>query len=793
MTRRSGHIPTRTTPQPAPSVKNVDSASDGKDFTRNPHLADAELTSREQERKYTTWLEEAEKAKRQKAARRRSAQASRLASLQSLPERLAAQTAMIEVHGGRLPPRWRYEPATKKVKGELVGYYKRIANRPAYIPTMPHDPKIDGRGREVFMEYAADRRDRIDVGFRLRQDVVLSGHLVPQGLECEGFKSEALGTRSALRWPALVHRSRNMRVCWHRGSYSDLEIQVAAARSDDVPEWMLTEHGIEMSEEKVQEIVGDADVQDLNMRVLEPARHKVIGLDAPTVEGNKKLLGFLRLDTDLTWRSVKHLMKKLRNKVEKRKIRSLPNFIVGIKTAEGRLIRPHLIWLLPIDRGVLNVDNKHLRLFKSVYYGLCHALADLGADPQAPATSQLVKNPLSPLYHTECPTDEWPTLAEHASCLKRGLNRVKLIRQSVATVTGETFKCSNEYINGCLDAARGVMVRWLEESDPVYVDAFATGDYGLLIDRLQEALSTLVTCDGMRPSSMEYTRHKVATWSVETWNPNKVSRAGLQTRGRLGHIVEEIRGTKARQAVAGQYSAQVRADKTLGRLIEAWDRLVVDGVPSKSALAKEAGLSRQTVHNRYDDLQAALAERSVKDAVMLYRTDTYASTEIATAPTHPDDEDEDIRLAEDGEAYAEPDVEQDAAWHDMNVSGYDDDDLAALEAHDAWIAEEEGRVPRPDIRNAVSASVGPASRHWRRDADAPAADVPSETPCANSRALSVPETTMLVAPICSSPWTRIAASKGHAGDFAEFLAETSLMEARTARFSALDDLHIIPF
>ena len=700
MSRRSGHIPTRTTPQPDPPVKNVDSARDSKDFSSNPHLADAELTTREQELKYTAWLEQAEQTKRQKADRRRSAQVSRLASVQSLPERLAAQTAMIDAHGGRLPPRWRYELATKKVKGQLVEYRKRVANRPAYIPTMPHDPEIDGRWLEGLQALAVDRRDRIDAGFRLRQDVVLSGHLVPKGLEYEGFKSEALGTRSALRWSALVHRSRNMRVCWHRGNHSDLEIQVAAARADGVPEWMLAEHDIEMSDDEVQDIAVDADAQDLDSRVLEPAHHKVLGLDAPTVEGNKRLLGFLRLDTDLTWRSVEHLMSKLRKKVEDRKIRSMPNFIVGVKTANGRLIRPHLIWLLPIDRGVLNVANKHLRLFKSVYYGLCHALADLGADPQAPTTSQLTKNPLSPLYHTECPTDEWPMLAEHASCLELGHNRVKLIRKSVATVTGETFRHSNEFFNGCLDAARGLMTGWLEESDPVYTAAFETGDFGLLIDRLQEALSTLVTCDGMRPRSMEYARHKVAIWTVETWNPNKVSTAGLPTRGRLAHVVEEIRGMKARQAVAGQYAAQVRADKTLGRLVEAWDRLAANGVRSKSALAKEACLSRQTVHNRYGDLQAALAERTVKDAVMLYRTDIHASPEIASITTRPDDDDEDIRIAADGEAH----IEQEAARDDINASRYGDDDLETWETHEAkiamqetssWSEEYSGRIEQP--------------------------------------------------------------------------------------------------
>lgn len=725
MSPRSGHTPTRITPQPDPSVKNVDSARSGKDFSGNPHLANADLTTREQERKYTAWLEQALAAKRQKADRRRKAEASRIARMQSRPERLAAQTALIEAHGGHLPPRWRYETATKRVEGELFEYRKRIANRPAYISTMPHDPAIDGCWLEASQERAAERRHRIEVGFRLSHDVVLSGHLVSSGLEYDGLKSENLGTWSALRWPSLVHRSRSMRVCWHRGSHSDLDIQVAAARKDGVPEWMMLEHE-NVSAKAIEGIVADADAQDLNVRALEPAHHKILGLDAPTVEGNKTLLGFLRIDTDLTWKSAGHLMDALRRKVENGNIRSLPNFIVGIRTEDGRLIRPHLIWLLPPDQGVLNVDNKHLRLFKSVYYGLCHALADLGADPQAPATSQLVKNPLSPLYHTECPSDEWPTLAEHASCLDMGQNRMKLVRQSVATVTGETFKHSNEYFNGCMDAARKVMTNWLDNSDTVYAEAFETGEFGRLIDRLQEALATLVSCDGMRARSMEYVRQKIATWTVETWNPSRVSTTGLQTRGRLRHIVEEVRGIKARQAVAGQYSAQVRADKTLEHLIEVWERLIVDGIPSKSALAKEASLSRQTVHNRYADLQAALAARPVKDGVMLYRPISDASPEkIFTAST-------------DSKAPIVTSVAEDEHADLLDCADADnhhDDDLDALAAHEAWIAEQEGRVPRFEIRNAVSVSFGPASSHWSRYADAPAADDPSETPYANARAI----------------------------------------------------------
>lgn len=678
--------------------------------------------TREQERAYNAWLEKATAAKLRKADRRRKAEARRRASIQSLPQRLAVQTAMIAANGGRLPPRWRFEDASKNVGGKIVACRKRVANRPAYIPMLPFDPAIDGRGPQAFHERAIERRERIDHGFWLREDVVLSGHLVPKGLRFEGFKSEALGTKSALRWPALVPRTRGMRVCWHRGQHSALEIQVAAARADGVPEWMLREYGINLSEDQIEAMTRDADAHDANMRVLEPAYHKVLGFDAPTVEGNKRLLGFLRLDTDLVWRSSSHLLRALRAKVKAGKIKSLPNFIVGIRTDDGRLIRPHLIWLLPIDMGVLNVGNKFLRKFKAVYYGLCRALADLGADPQAPATSQLVKNPLSPLYHTECPTDEWSSLDQHATCLDMGLDRMTLVREAVATVTGETFKHSNEFFNGCLDAARGIMAGWHRDGDPFYTEARGNQDDGLLIDRLQEALSTLVVVEGMKARSMEYVRHKVASWVVETWNPAKLSGRAIPSPGRLAHIVADVRGVAQRQAVAGRHTAAARADKTLVRLIEAWDRLAVDGAPTKSALAKEAKLSRQTVHNRFADLQSALSERGVKDALMLYRRVT---------PAHPEKPYATTTLAEREIGISRGVTPQTSSPVLITVEV--DNDEESLASHEAWIAIQEGRVPRPDIMNALSAPVGPASPVPGRYADAPTADVFPENPCANAR------------------------------------------------------------
>lgn len=680
----------------------------------NPYLADADLMTSAQERAFTEWLEEGSRVKAKKANQRRKAEIQKQKAKASLPERLAAQTALIEANGGRLPPRWRHEVSTKTVDGKEIEQLKRIANRPAHISAYPYDPAIDGPSLGKMWQKAAERQARIDNGFRLSEDVILSGCLVRSGLKFEGFKSETLGTKSALRWPALVHKSRSMRVCWHRGEHSDVEIKIAEGRMEGVPEWMLAEFENSLAEDK--EAATGAAEGDVYTRVLEPAHFKILGMDAPIVEGNKTLLGFLRFDTDLDWRSIDHLMKALKKKVKAKKIKSLPNFIVGIRTDDGRLIRPHLIWLLPINSGVLNRDNKFLRKFKAVYYGICRALADLGADPQAPATSQLVKNPLSPLYHTECPSDVWLSLDDHASCLDMGLDRMTLVRENIATLTGETFQHSNAFINGCLDAARSQMVQWDHDNDPMYVESLASKDRNLLIDRLQEALSSLVVSHGMKPKSMEYTRFKVASWVVNTWNPNKISRKSMRSPGRLKHLVSEIRGVKERQAFAGRYTAAVRADKTLERLVEAWNLCASNGqvAPSKTALAKASGLSRQTIHNRYEELQAALAETSVKDALMLYRQGDYA---------HPKKPIQTIGQPSENGRPSESKPARPSMIDSLVIANDNETDNEALAEHEAWIAFQENRACRDAVMDTVvsliSKSSQPALRHWQRHGETP--------------------------------------------------------------------------
>jgi hypothetical protein len=135
---RLGNIPARPTLSPDLSFKNVDNpcgraGSPNDDYAGNPHLEDADLMTSEQERAFTAWLEAATQAKQSKADRRRKAEDQKEKVKASRPERFAAQNALIEANGGRLPPRWRYETVSKIIGGKRVECIKRIANRPAHI------------------------------------------------------------------------------------------------------------------------------------------------------------------------------------------------------------------------------------------------------------------------------------------------------------------------------------------------------------------------------------------------------------------------------------------------------------------------------------------------------------------------------------------------------------------------------------------------------------------------------------------------------------------------------------
>jgi len=134
----------------------------------------------------------------------------------------------------------------------------------------------------------------------------------------------------------------------------------------------------------------------------EPSQSKLLSCDEPYIGGGKKMVGFTRHELDEVFQSWDDLKAKI---VASRC--PLPNTVVGHQAPDGRILRPHLIWLL--EKSVCATENGRKgpqALLAAVSRGLCKLLIPIGADTGALSNPLRVKNPLSPLWSTQVLVEE---------------------------------------------------------------------------------------------------------------------------------------------------------------------------------------------------------------------------------------------------------------------------------------------------------------------------------------------------------------------------------------------------
>jgi hypothetical protein len=352
---------------------------------------------------------------------------------------------------------------------------------------------------------------------------------------------------------------------------------------------------------------------------LEKLGTKLFSLDEPYIEGNREFLGFIRIDTDRVWRSTAECRSFYEALVSDGKIACAPHFLVGLRLRDGSYVRPHAIWLLPYGQAVWNSPGhprwrpEPVDLFKGVYYGLCDSLLEAGADPAAPATSQQVKNPLSPEWTTICMQDShFPSLAEHAEYVDMNCRKEALIRKAADVQTGLGVSQSNMLFNALQRTAYDILRNWHRNADDGYLAAIRTGNRGSLEDSLYVALER--SADRMElhfeisDTALEKMIAKVVEYAASSWDPKKADRKGASTHGTLRHVVEGLETVKERRQAAAAYATSRKMEKTLDAMFAAIQRLKADGrAVTRSAVARESGISRKTVIARWDDLEVALS------------------------------------------------------------------------------------------------------------------------------------------------------------------------------------------
>lgn len=493
------------------------------------------------------------------------------------------------------------------------------------------------------------KRDRLENGYRRFGDRKLSGHYVGPIHEI-GLRSETLNNAAAELFPALVPNAKRLRTSW-----------------------------------------GKTELETLGT--------KLFSLDEPYIEGNREFLGYLRIDTDRIWRSPEECRSFYEVLVADGRIACAPHFLVGLKLRDGSFVRPHAIWILPYGTAIWNAPGHPqwrsgpLDLFKSVYYGLCNALLEAGADPAAPATSQQVKNPLSPEWTTICMQDShFPGLAEHAEYLDMSSRRENLIRRAADVQTGLDVTQSNVLFNALQRAAYETLRKWHFDADADYNDAMKSGHRGRLADNLHVALSERVQAMDvadlkMKDSAIELMIAKVSDFAVASWDPIRASRSG-SSRGIIRHIVEGLNTVKERRQAAAAYTTSRKMEKSLHAMLTAIQRLEADGKAiTKSAVARESGLSRQTVTSRWSDLEAALSAPGSGCPVRCIDKKVPCIPAVAVEEKIAEDTVPEARQAEPvqptpmtGEIYADRDED----WNE-------------IEQRESWLASAECEPPYDDL------------------------------------------------------------------------------------------------
>jgi hypothetical protein len=126
---------------------------------------------------------------------------------------------------------------------------------------------------------------------------------------------------------------------------------------------------------------------------LEENASKLLALDAPYIEANKRCCGVLRVDVDTVLTA-----DEIAAACDSAKVPP-PNLVVGWTDVSGRLVRPHLLWLLHNSVPLEGKGYSRFRgLYQGVLRGLTHALLSVGAHPAALLNAHRHKNPLCPLW-----------------------------------------------------------------------------------------------------------------------------------------------------------------------------------------------------------------------------------------------------------------------------------------------------------------------------------------------------------------------------------------------------------
>lgn len=325
---------------------------------------------------------------------------------------------------------------------------------------------------------------------------------------------------------------------------------------------------------------------------------KLLALDEPYVVLNQDVRIAFRVDLDHTFPS----WDALRYELTQLPLPCLPHVVVGFEDEDGKVERPHLLYLLPYNQGAWFSDDPRCRtdimaLFRGVHAGITQTLLPLGADPGALSNPMRVKNPLSPFWSIRIWNETaFPNLTEWTGWVDTRTTRDKMIRDSAAALSGADRKASNILFTTFQEWVWATLREFDHANDPAYVGMILRRDRDALAELLFGSLVGRASAMAETPKQAQAILYRVVTYAADHWDPSRCRRDTTRDRGACANEIESVAGVAARQAVGGRYAASLRKSRTAAMVRDAIAAALAAGEPvTKSDIARRTGLSRTAV------------------------------------------------------------------------------------------------------------------------------------------------------------------------------------------------------
>jgi hypothetical protein len=345
------------------------------------------------------------------------------------------------------------------------------------------------------------------------------------------------------------------------------------------------------------------------------AQSKLLALDDAYIETNPIMRGVLRVELDKDFPSWAGLGDAIAGAGA-----PLPNLAVGYVDPNGRVHRPHLLWLIKAPVPFTPKGRKpHQSLLVGVLKALTVALAPIGSDPGGLTNPHRHKNPLSPLWFHRIFAEEPHTLDK----LRNGLcavcpvgeapGRLKVspgrrtaavhIDHSDLAVAAE----SNQLFSAVSILARS-RVGWHRDE--------GHGSREQLAIELKEEARRLAPWARWTLAAVSRVHHmaqSIASWTWDKWRIRKSQQLTPSQRQRA-------------RAAAGRRTALIRSSATFEHLLavarglQASGQTVTQAVLSQAARNKTSqagrtGCSLRTVRKYWKAILTELAPANARPAI----------------------------------------------------------------------------------------------------------------------------------------------------------------------------------